>query len=653
MPNHVQNPFHALNPLLLALTAALALPAGAMAQDAVLPETVVTATRVPTPIDRIASSITVIDQGEIARRGYTSLPEALRTVPGLSIGQYGEGSRNGVANLYLRGASSNHTVVLLDGVDVTDPASSAGAFDFSTVNLANVERIEVLRGPQGTLYGSSAIGGVINIITKSGKGPLGGSATVQGGSFGTAGLSGTLHGSLLDERLSFALSAERNRTDGYAYAAADRRASAGAPAFDDGSHDWTVSGKLGYRLSDTLSVSGLIRQSKAFSNYDANPGDPNAELRNDIRLMRGEAVWDVFGGRMSNRVGFASTTYDQVSSNSPDPYYNVLESYPSTGERLKADWQGDIFLTPDQTLTLGAESSRETITSSSLYQTPDDTSEGTTRGAIRNSAGFLQLQSGFFERLYTTIGVRVDAGSRYGEEVTWRVAPAYLIPETGTKLKASYGTGFKAPALSQLYLQSSSSYGEYVGNPDLVPETSRGFDAGVEQTLFDKRLSLGATYFQNRIENMIVYVYGTPSTLTNEQNGRSKGVESYASLAVTKDLDLRLDYTWMALNGDTQAQVVRRPRHKLSLGADWQATEDLSLSTTVLYVGKRKDIGNFTFAYFNQTPVVTMDVSARYKVAPGYTAFGRLTNLLDRTYQNPDGWLAAGRAAMFGVTASF
>lgn len=653
MPNHAQKPNHALIPLALAVTAALALPTVARAQDAVLPETVVTATRVPTPIDRIASSITVIDAAEITRRGYATLPDALRTVPGLNISQYGAGSRNGLASVYLRGAGSNHSVVLLDGVDVTDPASSSGEFNFSTINLANVERIEVLRGPQGTLYGSSAIGGVVNIITKSGKGPLAGSATVQGGSFGTYGLSGDLRGSLLDDHLSFALSAERNQTDGYSLAAADRRASAGAPAFDNGSHDWTVSGKLGYRLSDALSVSGLIRQSKQFANYDAQPGDPNAEVRNDVRLMRGEAVWDVFAGRMSNRFGFSSTTYDQVSSNYPDRYYNVVELYPGAGERLKADWQGDIFLTPDQTLTLGAESARETIAATSLYQTADDTSEGSTRGAIRNSAGFLQLQSGFFGRLYSTVGVRVDSGSRYSEEVTWRVAPAYLIPETGTKLKASYGTAFKAPTLSQLYLFSGSSYGEFVGNPDLVPETSRGFDVGVEQTLFDKRLSLGATYFQNRIENMIAYVYGTPSTLANERNGRSKGVESYASLAVTESLDLRLDYTWMALNGDTQAQILRRPRHKLSLGADWRATEDLSLSGTVLYVGKRRDFGNFTFAYFTQTPVVTMDVSARYVITPGYTAFGRLTNLLDRTYQDPDGWLSAGRAAMFGVTASF
>jgi vitamin B12 transporter len=652
--NHVRIPSTFV--LSSALFAAFAAPA--VAQDSVLPETVVTATRVPTPIDRVASSITVIGSDDIARRGLVTLPDALRTVPGLSVVQTGAGGRNLLTSVFTRGTNSNHTLVLIDGIRANDPSSPSGAFDFSTIDLDDVERIEVLRGPQGTLYGSDAIGGVVNVITKSGKGPLAGSATVKGGSYGTFGVAGSLRGGLLDDWLTFALNAQRTQTDGFPIAPPALRP-AGASGFDDGSHDWTVNAKLGYRFTDTFSVSAVGRFSKSFANYDANQGDPNAEQRNDERFIRGEAKLDLLDGRFANTFGVSDTYYNRRNTNFGDPFYSDSGRDQNNGERVAFDWQGDLYVTETQIVTLGFEHANDKIDASSVFNDPVSTFTfaGATSASRRSNAGYAQLQSQFGDRFFSTIGVRVDSVGGFGEETTWRVAPAYLVPETGTKLKASYGTAFKAPTLYQLYNLTINSFGgftfPFTGNPNLKPETSRGYDIGFEQTLFGKRIGFGSTYFNDHIDDLIDFNAGFDS-LINVGSARTKGIESYLTYAVTKDLDLRLDHTWtVALNGRTDTLLLRRPRHKASLGADWQATEDLSLSSTLLFVGTRRDIDRVTGATINQTPTFTVDLSGRYRITPSLTAFSRLSNLLDRTYEDPNGYRAAGRAVLVGLTASF
>ena len=656
MPRFVKNPSHARILSVLALAGAVAAPAQVRAEDAVLPETVVTATRVPTPIDRVASAITVIDSEEIARRGLVTLSDALRSVPGLSVVESGAGGRNRVSSVFMRGANSEHTLVLVDGIVANDPSSPSGAFDFSTLDLTEVERIEVLRGPQGTLYGSNAIGGVISIVTRAGKGPIGGSATVQGGSFGTFGVSGALRGGLDNDRLTFAVGAQRTQTDGFPLAPASLRPP-GQGGFDDGSHDWTVNTKLGYRLSDALSFSAVGRFTKSFANVDFNPGDPNAEQRNDERFLRGEARLDLLEGRFSNRIGIANTNYERRGTNYPDAFYGDAALDENNGERTKFDWQGDVYVTDDQIVTLGLEHEKESIDASSTANDAFTSYSASTKAERDANAGYAQLQSAFGKNLFTTIGVRVDSSEGFGEYETWRVAPAYLIPETGTKLKASYGTGFKAPSLNQLYSVSAFNFSGFIfpfrGTPDLAPERSRGFEGGFEQKIFGGRLNLGSTYYQNRITDLIV-MNAAFDSVENVGVAKVRGIESFANFRLSDTIGLRLDHSWtQSMNGETGERLLRRPRHKASIGADWQATEEMSLSMDLLYVGTRRDIGRPNGEDLNAPPTFTADLSGRYSLTKDVSVFGRVSNILDRTYEDPLGMVAAGRAALFGVTANF
>ena len=628
--------------ILYTSVALVALSATAMAQPRLDDESiVVVATRVATPIAQVASSVSVITAADIEARQQRSLPDVLRNVPGVNIVQ--TGGAGGQTSLFLRGSNASHTKVLVDGMDIGDPATPSGAADISKFLSGDIARVEVLRGPQGALYGSDAIGGVVNIVTTAGEGPLKLSGSAEGGSFDTFNQSASASGS----------------SGGVSYAVSLQHVHAGATPVtpinllppgqrrnDDFYDNFTATTKLGFDLADNFDIGFTGRYLNSlgkitgdafdFVTFASFPSPTRTRISTVQYQSRATAHLVLWDGRFDQTLGLA---YGSTITATQDPDNGDSRAI---GDRVKLDWQGNVIVTDGQTLVLGAEHARDALHPGLSFGFPNPLSRG-----INTNAGYAALQSDFGRGIYNSISIRYDDNSRFGDRTTWRVAPVWAIEDTGTRLKASAGTGFKAPSLQQLY-------GTFGGNALLKPETSCGYDVGVEQSLLDDALSGGVTWFHNDIKNLIVSGPAPTFTLANIGRARTQGVESFIRWKALDTLNLGLDYTYTdAIDAGTKLALLRRPRHKISATGDWQATDDLLLNTTLLYVGPQID-GNrdFSIPRLKQDGTVTMDLAASYRLTEQFSLFGRIENLFDTSYQSPEGFLRPGIGAYAGIKAN-
>jgi vitamin B12 transporter len=264
------------------------------------------------------------------------------------------------------------------------------------------------------------------------------------------------------------------------------------------------------------------------------------------------------------------------------------------------------------------------------------------------NAGFAELQSDFGDGLHNSVSIRYDDNSRFGGKLTWHLAPSWTIAGTGTRLKASIGTGFKAPALQQLY-------GAFGGNPALKPETSTGYDAGFEQKLFDGAVTGGATWFRNDINNLInnIFSAGTFSNV-NIGKARTQGVESFIAWKALDTLSLRADYTYTdAIDAAVHVPLARVPHHKLGATADWQALPELSLAATVIFTGPQADVDREFGTPVRLAAFTVLNVAASYRLDENWSLFGRLQNAADEQYESPYGFLRPGIGAFAGIKANF
>ena len=593
---------------------------------------VVAATRIPTPELQVASSVTVITADDIEARQQQTLSDVLKDVPGLNLVQ--TGGPGGQTAVFMRGTNSNHTKVLIDGIDVSDPSSSGGTFDFGQLLTADIERVEVLRGPQSGLYGSDAIGGVINIITKAGSGPPQIAGEVQGGTFDTFNQAASVRGS----------------TDGFHYSANIEHLHAGATPVtpldlllpgekrnDDYYDNLTTSTRLGYDVTSGFDLGLVARYTGThlrfteddFSTFPSFPAAQQSEGDTTGYYARATAHLVSLEGTLDQTLGVAFTR-NRTSTLEPD----FPESL-ATGQRAKVDWQGALKVAEGETLVLGAEHAR------------DEISEPISASTIINS-GYVELNSQLSQQFYSSVNARYDANDRFGNKATYRFAPAYVIAATGTKLKASVGTGFKAPTLSELF-QDFPPF--FFANPNLRPESSLGYEAGAEQGLRGDAVRFGATYFHNRIRNLITSDL-TGTTYANIGRASVDGVESFVAYRPLDSLTLRLDYTYTdAIDDVLHEELLRRPRHKGSLNATWRSGP-VSFDASVLAVGWWVD-GNRDFSIPRlQAPGYTIvNLAGSYDLGRHFTLFGRIDNLFDRHYENPTGFLQPSIGVFAGVRA--
>jgi len=597
-------------------------------------EVVVTATRVETSPERVASSMTVVTADDIERHQYKDLVEILDAVPGLQVVQ--TGGRGKQTSIFTRGTESNHTLFLINGIEVGDPSATGGVFQLENLTAENIERVEIIRGPQSVLYGSDAIGGVVNVITKKGAQGIVASGSIEGGSFHSLETSAGLDGTYQD--IDVNLHGSRFVSDGHTIFA---KRLGGAEA--DGQRNYTGSARLGFRPTDRIEVGLFGEAISARSEIDPLGDDPNAvsKVRQifasaDVRAEVVEDVWDAI-------FAFSYNETDRSSVNPPDPSSPIASFSRFKGNKPKVELQNNVTIIDEVSFVLGGNIEWERGKQSGTF--------APFSGTIVNRALFGEANVSLWDRLYLTAGGRADRNSRFGTELTHRYTAAYIHDETDTKIKGTYGTGFKAPNLSDLL--GSNPLFNFFGNPNLVPEKTKSWDVGIEQGLFDDRVRFGTTYFHNKIKNLIES-NATFTSLINVGEAKTWGLESFIAARIIDEVTLRIDHTYLRAEDTVDGtELLRRPRHKLGVGLTVRPLPRARVTVGVVTVGHRKDIDAVTFGRKNMHQYTTVRVAGSYEIAPNVTIFGRIENALDNNYEDPDGFQQPGIAAFAGIAVKF
>ena len=637
--------------ILLSLTLFILFPVSLFAQEkeVILEKVVVTATRVETPMEEIASSVTVISSEEIERKQKTHVMEILRGIPGLDVVRTGGAGKN--TSVFIRGANSEHTLVMIDGVEVNDPISPGRSYDFAHLTVDNIERIEVIRGPQSTLYGSDAIGGVVNIITKKGEGKPKFFLSAEGGSFTTFREATGISGGNKWVNYSFALS--RFDTEGISTASKKD-----GNYERDGYENTSLSAKLGFKPMDNLGIDFILHYMDAKTELDNFAGvggdDPNYVQKSNQFLFKTQVGLSLFDQVWSQKLGLALNDHNRDIKNKKDSQHPFdYEKGRYDGQLLKFDWQHHLQLHKTNALTFGLEYEREEGKSKYYWESLWGPGQSIFPKKTANIKGYyIQDEIKLWDRLFATLGIRIDDHSRFGSETTYRVAPAYLIKETDTKIKGTFGTGFKAPTLYQLFAPATL-WGP-IGNKDLKPEKSKGWDFGVEQNFFKNRVTLGATYFRNDFKDLIQFDWG--QGYINIAKAKTEGVELFASAKPIDDLTLRINYTYTDTEDKTTGEaLIRRPKNKIGFDINYHFLNNGNVNLGVVYVGKRDDL-DFSISpsrrvKLDQYTLVNLAVS--YDITKNFQLFGRVENLLDKEYEEAKGFGTPGLSFFGGIKLSF
>lgn len=596
------------------------------------------------PADRIGTSVSVVTRLDLEQRQIRHAADALRSLPGVHVGT--QGTRSNVSVVRIRGAESNHTLVLIDGVEV-NPGGGDGFFDFSTLTTDDIERIEVLRGPQSGLYGSGAMGGVVNIITRSGKGPMTIRAKAEGGSFGTADAMVGLSGG--SERAHGAITLSGRRFDGFNISRFGEE--------EDGGRISTLSMGGGLMVVEGLKIDGTLRIARndgdrdAFSGLAGSlliPSDDTSEFETRLWVGRLQATLDTLEGAWQHRV-FVNRA--ETDSEDRDALFGTT---PTHSTNLKYGYQSTVRLdTPGYAgvrhyVTGLIEQEEEAFTQPS-FDLDDRRRERTSLVG--------ELRGEYLDTLFLTGSVRQDRNDVLDDYTTWRTSASLLVPQTPFRLHGSYGTGVKYPSFSE---QFGFFFG-FVPNPSLKPEESEGWDAGVETRLLGGRALVDVTYFDMELTNEIDTAFVPPGLFTAfNRVGEStrRGIEVSSRLALGRGLTMGIAYTWLDALEDDGSQEIRRPPHSGRLDVNYVfAGGRGNLNLAAAYNGEMTDIA-FDSLTFSQVKVDLdeywlVTAAASYQVSPGIELFGRVENLLDADYEEVFGYQTAGAAAFAGVRLTY
>lgn len=527
-------------------------------------EVVVTADREPEPISRTGSSIGVIKGETLATSNPGSLVDVLRTVPGVDVSE--SGGPGSTTNIRLRGANTGQTLVMIDGIRINDPAAASGDFDFAMFAPSAIERIEVLKGPQSALYGSDAIGGVVNIITRKGTGPAQFNVRTEGGSYGTAVTNGAVTGS--SGPWSYAVTGGAQHSNGfsrYGYRIAPLEARFG-PLERDGFDRVGGSARFGYDAGEGVRLETGMLSSFTRSAYDQSTGTFPDTPSSATRLL--QQVWerasvDTFGGLLTHSLNIFDTHIDRSFNDVTYKINKLPQNTTSTisdfiGNSTGAEYQGNLKLGAFGSLIAGTRTQHETADTYSTNLLPIPGPQKALLGKAQDTNSVFALwQVPIGERLNVTLGGRVDDVVNVARFETWRATAAYTIAETGTKFHSSAGTGAKAPTLFQLFDPAN-------GTPSLKPEQSFGYDAGIDQSLFDGRVIASLTGFSNDFSNLINFVSATPA---NPCRGNQTGC--YVNVARAETSGLEVGTTIDVLPGLVKFNAAYTYLHAIDLATAW------------------------------------------------------------------------------------
>jgi vitamin B12 transporter len=577
---------------------------------------VISPTRTAQPASQTASSVTVITREQIERSGQTNVAEVLRGTMGVDVVR--QGGPGGLTSVFLRGANSQHTKVLLDGIPLNDPSNASRLFDFSTLSTDNIERIEVLRGPQSMAYGSDAIGGVVNIITRRGEGPLSVRAGMLGGSFNTGQTSVNVQAG--DDVGYYSVTGSFLSTGGISAASARV-----GGVEHDGFNLGTASGRMGWNVTPDVNIDYVFRVSEGTAKVDDFDFLTGLPIDNLIRknttnsfANRVQLSWLALEGQFQQKLGF---NLNNVERKDNDPGFSPARFH---GQTREIDYLASWLILPTNTINVGANYlAEDAYTSDNAQET-------------QNIKGvFVQDQFQLGDRFFGTAGARWDEASRAGPAQTYRVTGLYRIDETNTGLHGTIGTGFRQPALAENLFQ--------YGNPNLRPERSKGWDVGVRQGVWDDVLWCDATYYRNDFTDLIVFDFNTFS-LQNVGRARSSGVELTMFAMLTDNLVANVSYTLDdTLNADTGDMLLRRPREKWSAALTRSWYDGRGAATLAFqYYSNRLDTNNVMLPNY-----ALLNLSGNWWMNDRVEIIGRIDNLTNTEYEEVNGYGTPG----FGMYA--
>ena len=564
----------------------------------------------------IGSSVSIITAEDLKKLDFDFVLDAVASAPGVTINQ--NGSYGGAASVRIRGASTGQTLVLIDGVPVGDPSVTDGSFNFAFLDTSDIERIEVLKGPQSVLWGSDAIGGVVSVTTKDAEERLGGSAFAEYGSFNT--LSGGASIGNANEIGDFRLSASGISTDGISKAD-----EANGNNEDDGYEATTLSAKGGLNLPSDARLEASVLWNDAEADYDSyvfgaqgSVGDGDESTKNETLSGNITLKAPLFDKRFENLLMIG---YSDISR---ENFTNGASSFSADGDRQIYRYQGTFTVDDRNKLSFGAEH--------------EDTS---TDGADSSIDGYFALyEVKPVETLTLTGGLRLDDHDKFGSETTGRIAAAYQ-PTEQIVMRASWGQGFKAPSIFQsTYICTFCGLTE--PNADLKPETSEAFDIGIDWTSEDGRASAGITYFDQDTENMIDFSY--TAGYDNIALVKSKGVELFGSYELTNWLGVAANYAYIDAEDGNGNPLYRLPENSGDVTVSLDPEGPFSGAVLVRYNGDETNTDGTTLDGWTR-----VDLTGSYDLTDKIELYGRVENLFDEDYQQILGYGTPGLSGSVGI----
>jgi len=603
-------------------------------------EVVISATKTPVPVTQLTSAVEVITGEELERRHVKTVVDALRLSQGVTV--FSNGGPGSSSSVRIRGSNSDQVLVVIDGAIMN--SATLGNFNLANLTTDNIERIEILRGAQSMLWGADAMGGVINITTKKGTGAPSASAFFEYGSFSSIREGGQASGKTGPVDFSVALS----RWDYTGFSAVNYRRGASER---DGFHNWQTSARLGIALPHEGRLDFNFRLLQGRTNFDGGfgPGfDTLGAFTNSQQFVYSASYsqtittwWNqalTVSRQTEDSESSSGTTQRDVQTGVVSPTFAFRSQIDTLANRV--EWQHNFQIGKPLLLSAG-------------YQFRDQ--QGENRDLLTNNldiphkvlsshAGFAQAQLNLWDRVFATAGVRQDEYNVFGSATTYRATAGYLHQETGTKLRGSYATGFRAPTFNQLYFPN-------FGNPGLKPEKSQSMDIGVDQYLLDNRLTLSGGFFWNHFRDMIVAQeslavcglspFGPFAAFCAQNIGAvgTKGWEASIKYAVVRDvpwiksLDVQAQYTNTLTRDLAQQPGNRAPRipvDQWSLVVSYQPIDPIRINLEGRYVGSRFNDVN------NQQPMRAFDVwnlSASYNVTNRVETYVRLDNIFNEKYE--------------------
>jgi vitamin B12 transporter len=618
-----------------------------------LEKIVVTPTKTEETINSISGSLTVLDSEELKDKGEITIKEALREVPGVDVVQ--SGSFGGPTSIFTRGTNSNHTLIMLDGVKIYDPMATNGACDLAHFTIENIERIEIVRGPQSALWGSDAIGGVVNIITKKGEGKPSVSILSEAGSFDTYREMLELGGEY--ERLHFSVGVSRIDSNGIPKAQKRDNNPEKDPYYST-----SVCNRLDYDITDNLVFGNTAHYINSGFEYDDWAGvggdDPNKkgwyeQIIVSPYLEHKPLEWWNYRIQFSWMRNFRKDRDDDNGA-----IIDYLRDWYE-GRTTKIGFQNNFFINKFDTIVFGYDWQEEV--GDSYYYADFGFGGAETefpKSSTINQGWYLQNKLDW-NNFDLTAGLRVDDHSKFKTYTTYKTSSSYLFDLTDTKIKGAWGTGFKAPSLYQLYCLPTVGLVPFGGgNLNLKPEESEGWEVGLEQGLLDGKILLASSYFNLELKNMIDAIYhptggpfgwGWVEQYRNVHRAEIYGIETQVVLKLIDNLSIINRWTYTKTkNKDTGLELLRRPKNKFIMNLDYRPIEKLATTLMVTYIDVRKSSDTVKLK-----PYTKLDLSLNYNVNKNFRIFARIDNLSDEFYEEVKGYGTPGLSAYGGVRLEF